>query len=558
VKPVLSNAAVACAFAFALGPTWTSSQEPVPAQVLSRAQVAAWRQDLDYMAREMARRHRNLYHTVTRERFDSAVAALNRRIPSLERHQIIVELTRIVALVEDGHTNISPARDSVIGFRALPIKLYYFKDGLFVRAADREHAELAGARVVRIGSATPEEAYRRVRDLIGRDNEMDARYFAPFYLAMPEVLHAVGLSSEPDSSTFVLEQKGRRSTVKLGALGQFSPLPSDTDVSWWPDSGWVDMRSSANPAPLWLRHDPRDLYWFQYLPQRHLVYLQINEIGDKLDESLADFSRRLLAFMDSTDVRRLVLDLRLNRGGDGTLNRDLLSSLIKARKLDRPGSLFVVIGRSTFSAAQFLVNRLEEYTNAIFVGEPSGGKPNSYGDSRKIVLPHSGITVRVSTLWWQEDPRDNRQWKAPDVAAELTSADYRDNADPALQAVLNYRAEQPLGQRMAEALEAGDLSEALRRYREYRADPKHAYVDTENQLNLLGYRMLKQKQYDRALAVFQLNAAEHPQSGNVWDSLGEACLLLGQRDAAIRHYRKSLQLDPSNENARSVLERLRS
>jgi hypothetical protein len=45
--------------------------------------------------------------------------------------------------------------------------------------------------------------------------------------------------------------------------------------------------------------------------------------------------------------------------------------------------------------------------------------------------------VRVSTLWWQEDPRDNREWKAPDIAAELTSADYRNNVDPALQAVLN-------------------------------------------------------------------------------------------------------------------------
>ena len=91
------------------------------------------------MAREMARRHRNLYHTVSRERFDSAVAALDRRIPRLERHQVIVELARIVALVGDGHTNIAPTRDSAIGFRTLPVKLYLFSDGLFIRAADRQH-----------------------------------------------------------------------------------------------------------------------------------------------------------------------------------------------------------------------------------------------------------------------------------------------------------------------------------------------------------------------------------------------------------------------------------
>src|SRR5215213_4809047 len=143
----LSSAASACAFAILLGPTWTSPQEPPLRDPLTPAQVAAWREDLAYMAREMARRHRNLYHTVSRERFDSAVAGLYRRIPQLERHQVIVELARIAALVGDGHTNIAPTRDSAIGFRTLPVKLYFFKDGLFVRAADRQYADLAGAKV---------------------------------------------------------------------------------------------------------------------------------------------------------------------------------------------------------------------------------------------------------------------------------------------------------------------------------------------------------------------------------------------------------------------------
>jgi hypothetical protein len=111
---------------------------------------------------------------VTPTRFDSAVADLHRRIPSLERHRIIVEMARIAALVGDGHTNIAPTRDPKIGFRTLPIQLYFFKDGLFVRAANPAHAQLVGARIVRIGAATPEAAYRRVRELVGRDNDMGA------------------------------------------------------------------------------------------------------------------------------------------------------------------------------------------------------------------------------------------------------------------------------------------------------------------------------------------------------------------------------------------------
>jgi len=62
-------------------------------------------------------------------------------------------------MVGDGHTNIAPTRDPKIGFRAYPVRLFLFQDGLYVRAAARAHADLVGARVIRIGNASSEEAY---------------------------------------------------------------------------------------------------------------------------------------------------------------------------------------------------------------------------------------------------------------------------------------------------------------------------------------------------------------------------------------------------------------
>jgi hypothetical protein len=103
------------------------------------------------MAAQMPVRHRDLYHTMSQSAFDSAVASLDARIPTLGRHQIILELARIVALVGDGHTNIAPTRDPRIGFRGYPIALYLFSDGLYVRAADSAHARLVGAREARRG-----------------------------------------------------------------------------------------------------------------------------------------------------------------------------------------------------------------------------------------------------------------------------------------------------------------------------------------------------------------------------------------------------------------------
>ncbi len=58
-----------------------------------------------------------------------------------------------------------------------------------------------------------------------------------------------------------------------------------------------------------------------------------------------------------------------------------------------------------------------------------------------MILPHSKLMVRLSTLWWQDmDPRDRRLWQAPDLSTELTFTDYRAGRDPAMEAILGYKA----------------------------------------------------------------------------------------------------------------------
>jgi tetratricopeptide (TPR) repeat protein len=519
-----------------------------------KSETARWREDLRFLADEMPKRHKNLFHTMTREQFEGSVRKLDERIPALARHQIIVEMARIVAMVGDGHTNIAPTRDPKIGFRTYPVKLYLFQDGLYVRAAARESADLVGARVVRIGRVTAAEACDAVREIIGRDNEMDVKFFAPFLLTMPEVLHALALIDDMESAPFLVESRGQRRVANLKPSGPAEVMSPDTDVSWLSGPNRVDARDGAKrPAPLWLR-DPRNKFWFEYLPDSRAVYVQYNQVANKEDETVEAFAKRLFAFAEAKPVERLVLDLRLNRGGNGALNRPLLLGIIRSTKIDQKGGLLVITGRSTWSAAQMLVNELEEYTNAIFVGEPTGGKKNSYGDSHRIVLPNSGISVRVSTLWWQGDERDRRRWTGPEVAAELTFEDYRTNNDPALNAALNYVPARSLPELLKEAFSANDFKLAAERDRQWRADPAHAYFDTEIPVNSLGYELLAAGRLDQSIEVFKLNAAAFSQSANVWDSLGEAYRASGDREAAIRSYQKAVELDP---NQRSAIEALR-
>jgi tetratricopeptide (TPR) repeat protein len=199
---------------------------------------------------------------------------------------------------------------------------------------------------------------------------------------------------------------------------------------------------------------------------------------------------------------------------------------------------------------------MEKYTNTLFVGEPTGGKMNSFGDSSRITLPNSGITVRVSTLWWQGDERDRRPWTAPHVAAELTFEDYRGNYDPALAAALAWVPTRSLSDLLREAVSVGDFTLAAARYRQWKAEPANAYADPEPEVNGLGYELLAAKRLDQSIEVFKLNAAFAP-SANAYDSLGEAYMARGDRELAIQNYEKSLELDPGQASAIEALKKLR-
>ncbi|MGQ0715296.1 MAG: hypothetical protein ACT4PJ_16480 [Gemmatimonadaceae bacterium] len=486
------------------------AQKVAPRYTLTAEQ---WREDLRVMMEELPRRHRNLYHTTSAAAFDSAAKELHERIPTLARHEIILEMARIVAMTGDGHTNLYPTLDTAIGFRTLPVALYLFRDGLYVRAAHSIHADLAGARVLRIGGVSPDEAYARVRPYIGRDNEMGVKFFAPYLLAMPEVLHAIGIAPSIDSVLFELEVAGAVREAWLRPVGPVELMPADADASWRPRANWVDVRDQAGSAPpLWLSRDPtKALWWFTVIPESRTVYAQINQVRNSATETFADFTARMLAAVDSVNADRLILDLRLNRGGNGNLLQPLVNGILKRPNVNARGKLLVLVGRSTWSAAQFLLNDLQKYADATFIGEPSGSKGNHYGDSRRFALPNSGITVRASTLYWQAwSPGDMRPWTAPDVAAELSFADYARNHDPALISALTFAPQPRLSEEIRRAIAAGDTTRARDVLAAFRGDTTHAYIDARPSLDSAALHFLERRDYDRAIAILELAVMEYP------------------------------------------------
>jgi CubicO group peptidase (beta-lactamase class C family) len=100
------------------------------------------------------------------------------------------------------------------------------------------------------------------------------------------------------------------------------------------------------------------------------------------------------------------------------------------------------------------------------------------------------------------------------------------------------------------------IEAAIAEYRDLKAKQAATYDFGENELNQLGYQLMRTDKVKEAVEIFKLNVEAYPQSSNTYDSLGEAYMNLDQRELAVTNYKKSLELNPKNTNAVEKLKRL--
>ncbi|HUT75470.1 MAG TPA: hypothetical protein VM221_11645 [Armatimonadota bacterium] len=384
-----------------------------------------WRQDLHYLATELPQRHQHLFSRISREQFEQAVAALDNSIPALADDEVAFGMMRLVASVADSHTTLDPWSEE--SFRVFPLRLYWFRDGLYVTRTIPSYRRALGARLTAIGDTPVDQAYAAVSALISHENDAQLKHRSPGLLTAPDALHALHLLPSAKGGRFVFADAH-------GATFALDLTPISADAS----TAWIDaLAPSTQQPPLHMRNR-RAFYWFEYLEDSQTIYVQYNRCMDMRGKPFRDFCAEVLAVVDARPLKRFILDLRYNSGGSSPLAQPLISGLSERPAINRRGALFVVVGRQTFSSAVLNAIDLRNSTRAIFVGEPTGGKPNHYGEVRSFRLPNSGFLVTYSTKYFAHSKQDTPSFM-PDLLVEPTFADYQAGRDPLLETILAYR-----------------------------------------------------------------------------------------------------------------------
>lgn len=389
-----------------------------------------WRSDLDFLVAEARRVHADPERPAFSERFDELAGELRLAIPELTNDQVLARMMELTAFLDDGHSALyGPGPDTPLEFdsRVLPFKFYAFPGGLFIVDGVDSWVDHAGSRVVRFGDLPAEEVLALLSEYRGVDNEMTWTWMGPqFYVGRLALLRQVGAVGDE------------------GAVALTLRTPEGAEQTLTVEGGDYALVRKLRPFPLRTGETPMYLtrvdtnYWMKPLPDRNALYVQFNQVRDAAGESLRGFSERVRTTLLERGATTLIVDVRHNNGGNNTLVRPLVRTMIEFEMRSAEHRIFVLMGRNTFSAAQNFINRVERWTNAEFVGEPSSSSPNFVGEENEIVLPYSRVRGSLSNRYWQDsDPWDHRPWIVPDLPVVLTAEQYFAGVDPVLARVVD-------------------------------------------------------------------------------------------------------------------------
>jgi hypothetical protein len=329
------------------------------------------------------------------------------------------KLLQAIAHIRDGHSGFV-SLDKTFG--TLPIYIAPFSDGYYIIATSKEYQDLLGGRLIRIGSYDLKETLQKLKTISNSSNLQGFNKNLAQYLNKPGLLYGLGISKTPDSTYFLIELNGKQNGIYVTSTIQ-SP-------------GLITYLGQNNiPLPFYLQNRDQN-YWYHVLPDSSSLYVALNSIENMSKISFPVFVKQLDTIIRASNIQRLIIDIRLNGGGDNFLNVYLLKLIQDHPQLNQKDRLFLITGFRTFSAAINLYADLENFTGATMIGEPVGDMINFPGDAKHFQLPAFNISMRISQLMWINTfDWDRREKSRIDIPAQISFSSYAKGEDPALSSI---------------------------------------------------------------------------------------------------------------------------
>ena len=392
--------------------------------------VKGWQSDIDILLKLMKQQHIVYQTRPLPPELLAQAGKLKENVSAFSDERMLYELQKLMYYMHDGHSYVLPISTKGPVAHCLPLHFYLFSDGVYLIDAEEPYQHLIGCKVEQINGISVDQIVDDMHAYIHQDNIHTVKWFAPTVIRFRGLYEMYGLpalSKDMPLTVMDREQKPVIEKVKFVPAASLRGIPK-----------LIPSRlPEAPPTPLYLTRVSTN-YWYEYTPEKNMLYFQFNQVRDAQNQSIAQFSAGLSATLTAEHPQLFIIDVRHNNGGNLGLLPPLVGVIRAYEKRVPTANIVVITGRNTFSAAQVFISLLDKDTKAIFAGEPSSSRPNFVGEEGNVfVLPWSGATGNISTRYHETIPGDDREWIQPDFPVALSSQAYFANQDPVLDFLMD-------------------------------------------------------------------------------------------------------------------------
>ncbi|MEO0527429.1 MAG: hypothetical protein AAFZ89_09390, partial [Bacteroidota bacterium] len=322
------------------------------------------------------------------------------KIPTLSDNQIVLELSKCVAMANNGHTTIHLSEMDKI-----PVRFYWFADGLHIVKTDAASSKYLGSKVLKINSVEVKEVQKKLNPyLSGIDGFR--KFIASNYLSSPEVLNGIGLGHKDSLQLSLLNG---RDTLEVN-FGIKKMNNTKYEYETWADlypatrdSIWYHVKNRTNQLPLYLKHMEEGVF-YTFMDSEKKAYFSINALWYKCP----DFEGKIDEFLDTLKTKTdydVVIDLRYYTGGNFMKPLKLATKPPKIINADK--KIYLITSNMTFSAGLVTAARIKYFAKdkIVVVGEQVGDNLKFRAEGVYYTLPNFGIEIQDSKYEhdWKDD-----------------------------------------------------------------------------------------------------------------------------------------------------------
>ena len=597
-----------------------------------------WCNDADFLVQKYESIYPDFGNSTDSAGFYALLEDVKASFDPKNRDDNIIKLFKLHASLHDAHS-IPMVFHPCFDLHSFPLRIHKFREGWFVTDVLDGYNDLVGMQVVAVQGVPIDDIFEHSDEIIASENLYGKLDRFEMFGIIAEWLKAEKIIPDIKSADFEFAGTDGNKVFRTIQSVPFMDVFSLINMSVIPNTGNFAL---FNPR--------EDFYWYDWDSKTGTLYFQFNAVNNQEGKpTIEDFTADLRKILKRKPVKKFIIDLRNNAGGDDSNLPPLLEVIRNSKKINQYGKLFVITGPHTFSSGLLFAWQLRMQTEALFVGEPAAQGPVFNANAEYVFLPNSKIGFTISKT---STARNQPHWVFTppkvlevDIPVDYSVSDFLQDNDPALSEIasfnssnacdlprqfpegryilsnlhvmelkrihhtlfmditdfmntglfhvrkricydeengifhdqnnlftiapidpnenilkVTYNGEDVEAERMTEdqmiAFEAMTLrkySEAVKLFSANAEEFKMRFMKFEYYLTMAGYEMLSAGDIQNSLQIFELLTEIYPQSWNAYDSYGEALVQAGKTDEAIANFKRSLELNPENENGKKWL-----